>query len=94
MEIIFRRLSPLEALASLDQKDLTDIFVNILTETELSYVQSQGTRWASAAEIANLLQLEKFPLTMATPAAIDLEFVKQEDAVERQPPELIPPPPE
>ena len=66
----------------------------ILTETELSYVQSQGTRWASAAEIANLLQLEDFPLTMATPAAIDLEFVKQEDAMERQPPELIPPPPQ
>ena len=66
----------------------------ILTETELSYVQSQGTRWASAAEIANLLQLEDFPLTMATPAAIDLEFVKQEDAMGRQPPELIPPPPQ
>ena len=66
----------------------------ILTETELSYVQSQGTRWASAAEIANLLQLEEFPLTMATPAAIDLEFVKQEDAMGRQPPELIPPPPQ
>ena len=66
----------------------------ILTETELSYVQSQGTRWASAAEIANLLQLEEFPLTMATPAAIDLEFVKQEDAMERQPPELIPLPPQ
>ncbi len=64
----------------------------ILTETELSYVQSQGTRWRSAAEIASLLQLENFPLTMSTPAAIDLEFVKQEDAMQRQPPELIPPP--
>ncbi len=64
----------------------------ILTETELSYVQSQGTRWRSAAEIASLLQLENFPLTMSTPAAIDLEFVKQEGAMQRQPPELIPPP--
>ena len=64
----------------------------ILTETELSYVQSQGTRWKSAAEIASLLQLEDFPLTMSTPAAIDLEFVKQEGAMQRQPPELIPPP--
>ena len=64
----------------------------ILTETELSYVQSQGTRWASAAEIASLLQLEDFPLTMTTPAAIALEFVKQEDVGKRQPPELIAPP--
>lgn len=64
----------------------------ILTETELSYVQSQGTRWASAAEIASLLQLEDFPLTMMTPAAIDLEFVKQEDVGKRQPPELVAPP--
>ena len=64
----------------------------ILTETELSYVQSQGTRWASAAEIASLLQLEDFPLTMMTPAAIELEFVKQEDVGKRQPLELIAPP--
>ena len=64
----------------------------ILTETELSYVQSQGTRWASAAEIASLLQLEDFPLTMMTPAAIDLEFVKQKDVGKRQPPELVAPP--
>ncbi len=45
-----------------------------------------------AAEIANLLQLEDFPLTMSKPAAIDLEFVKQEGAMQRQPPEPIPPP--
>jgi cobalt-zinc-cadmium efflux system outer membrane protein len=64
----------------------------ILTETELSYVQSQGTRWANAAEIASLLQLEDFPLTMMTPAAIDLEFVKQKNVGKRQPPELVAPP--
>ena len=55
-------------------------------------MQSQGTRWTAAAEIADLLQLEDFPLTMATPAAIDLEFVKKGNVVGRQPLELIPPP--
>ncbi len=60
-------------------------------ETELSYLQSQGTRWANATEIASLLQREDFPLTLMTPAVTDPELVKQENAAGRQSPEQMPP---
>lgn len=58
----------------------------ILTETELAYVDSQRSRWQGAVEIANLLQLEEFPPTMAAPATTELEFT-----VERKPPEQAAP---
>ena len=41
----------------------------ILTETELAFIDSQSDRWASAVAIADLLQLEIFPPTLADPAA-------------------------
>ena len=45
----------------------------ILTETELSYVDSQQERWSGAVAIADLLQLEQFPPTAAAPGALPIE---------------------
>ena len=42
----------------------------ILTETELAYVESQADRWTAAVAIADLLQLEAFPLRIDVPAAV------------------------
>jgi cobalt-zinc-cadmium efflux system outer membrane protein len=43
----------------------------ILTETELAFVESQAERWNGAVTIADLLQLEAFPLGLDAPGAID-----------------------
>ena len=42
----------------------------ILTETELAYVEAQADRWNAAVTIADLLQLEQFPMTADAPAAV------------------------
>ena len=44
----------------------------ILTETELAFVESQADRWQSAVTIADLLQLDVFPLDDDAPAAVPL----------------------
>ena len=43
----------------------------ILTETELAFVEAQADRWTAAVSIADLLQLESFPLTADLPAAVE-----------------------
>ena len=43
----------------------------ILTETELAYVEAQADRWNGAVAIADLLQLEQFPLEADAPAVIE-----------------------
>ena len=40
----------------------------ILTETELAYVEAQADRWTAAVTIADLLQLERFPMGADAPA--------------------------
>jgi cobalt-zinc-cadmium efflux system outer membrane protein len=40
----------------------------ILTETELAYVEAQADRWNAAVTIADLLQLERFPIAADAPA--------------------------
>ncbi len=42
----------------------------ILTETELAFVESQADRWNAAVMIADLLQLEQFPMGGDAPAAV------------------------
>jgi cobalt-zinc-cadmium efflux system outer membrane protein len=44
----------------------------ILTETELAYVESQADRWTAAVAIADLLQLDAFPLEPDAPGAVAL----------------------
>jgi cobalt-zinc-cadmium efflux system outer membrane protein len=41
-----------------------------LTETELAYVDAQVDRWTGAVAIADLLQLEQFPLQADAPATV------------------------
>jgi cobalt-zinc-cadmium efflux system outer membrane protein len=63
----------------------------ILTETELAYVESQEARWQGAVAIADLLQLEEFPPTASAPAAIDLEAGEIKPWAERvAAPEFLP----
>jgi cobalt-zinc-cadmium efflux system outer membrane protein len=42
----------------------------ILTETELAYVEAQADRWTGAVTIADLLQLERFPMGPDAPATM------------------------
>ena len=42
----------------------------ILTETELAYVEAQADRWTAAVTIADLLQLEQFPIAPHAPATM------------------------
>lgn len=53
----------------------------ILTETELAYVEAQADRWNAAVTIADLLQLESFPMAADAPATVPA------------PPETVPAPP-
>lgn len=50
----------------------------ILTETELSFVESQADRWNGAVQIADLLQLEVFPPTADAPAAVPANAAAEE----------------
>jgi cobalt-zinc-cadmium efflux system outer membrane protein len=65
----------------------------ILTETELAYVEAQADRWTAAVTIADLLQLEQFPIGPAAPATVPdpgPEAVPAAPPV--APPQLLPPP--
>lgn len=66
-----------------------------LTETELAYVEAQADRWTAAVSIADLLQLESFPLQDDAPAAA-VGVVREEPwampAVEAVPAPLPQPP--
>jgi cobalt-zinc-cadmium efflux system outer membrane protein len=70
----------------------------ILTETELAFVDAQADRWTGAVTIADLLQLEVFPPTVAAPAARDDDELNGADRVgidpnkPAAPPEQVPPP--
>ena len=60
----------------------------ILTETELAFVEAQADRWNAAVAIADLLQLEQFPMTADAPAAV----AAPPEAVPAPPAGLAPPP--
>lgn len=52
----------------------------ILTETELAFVESQADRWNGAVTIADLLQLETFPLQADAPAVLQSDERGRGDA--------------
>lgn len=52
----------------------------ILTETELAFVESQADRWNGAVTIADLLQLETFPLQADAPAVFQSDERGRGDA--------------
>ena len=69
----------------------------ILTELELTYVESQAERWTSAVEIADLLQLDVFPPTGPVPAGRNFEGGPKEPVPmvgdnPPPPPQPLPPP--
>jgi cobalt-zinc-cadmium efflux system outer membrane protein len=67
-----------------------------LTETELAYVDAQADRWTAAVVIADLLQLEAFPLQADAPATASGEPGEpgaMPPAVEAVPAPLPGPPP-
>ncbi|MFM8985798.1 MAG: TolC family protein [Planctomycetia bacterium] len=65
----------------------------ILTETELAYVEAQADRWTAAVTIADLLQLEQFPIGPAAPATVPDPGPEAVPAVPPvAPPQLLPAP--
>jgi cobalt-zinc-cadmium efflux system outer membrane protein len=66
----------------------------ILTETELAFVEAQADRWTGAVAIADLLQLEQFPPTIAAPAVIPPPTGGPESLPPRDPNAGPPPMPE
>ena len=67
----------------------------ILTETELAFVESQADRWNAAVTIADLLQLESFPLPADAPATVPAEDRRGDAAPAAAPgrlPAPLPPP--